>query len=197
MSTDSRRDLAARATRADILRAARGVFGRDGFEAAALGDIANAAKVTTGALYHHFKNKKDLFRAVAEDLEREILERVGVTLATVDEPRAQLRAGIDATLALSTDAAVARILIHDASSVIGAARWREIEKRYAFGTLIAILTAMRKAGNGRIRNPELTASILLGALLEAATTVSMARDQKAALAAARAALGDVVDALVG
>jgi hypothetical protein len=56
---------------------------------------------------------------------------------------------------------------------------------------------MRKAGHTRIRDPELTASILLGALLEAATTVAMARDQKAALAAARAALGHVVDALVG
>ena len=197
MSSETRRELNAQATREGIILAGRAIFGRDGFETAALGDIARAAKVTTGALYHHFANKKDLFRAVAEHLEQELLLRVGASLARESEPLAQLRAGVVATLDLSTEPLIARILIHDAPSVIGGAEWREIEKRYAFGAMIGILTAIQASGTSRIRNPELTASILLGALLEAANTIVFASDRELVLEQARAALIDTVDALAG
>ncbi len=195
MSSDSRRDLNAQVTRAAIVVAGRKAFGQVGFAAAGLGAIAKTARVTTGALYHHFADKKALFRAVAEDLEEELLRRVAVLIARESEAKAQLRVGILETLNLATEPNVARILIHEAPSVIGGAEWREIEKRYAFGALIGILTSIQAGGTSRIRDPELTASILLGALIEAATTILLSPDKSKALADAHATMRDLVDAL--
>lgn len=197
MSSDSRRDLNAQTTRAAIVAAGRKAFGQDGFAAAALGDIAKSVRVTTGALYHHFADKKALFRAVAENLEEELLGRIAILVAKESDPKARLRAGVLATLDLATEPAIARIILHDAPSVIGGAQWRQIEKRYAFGAMIGMLDAIKAGGTSKIRDSELTASILLGALIEAATTIVLSKDPAKALEHARATMSDLVDALAG
>ncbi len=51
-------------TRDAVLSAARGVFERKGFARATLEDIAAAAKVTRGAVYHHFKNKAEVYQTL-------------------------------------------------------------------------------------------------------------------------------------
>ena len=57
----------AEQTKADILEAALAVFSRAGYEAARLEDIASAAEVTRGAIYHHFDSKAGLYLALIED----------------------------------------------------------------------------------------------------------------------------------
>jgi TetR/AcrR family acrAB operon transcriptional repressor len=53
-------------TRNRLLDAAEDVFHRNGFAGTTLGDVAQAANVTRGAIYWHFKNKSDLFNAMCE-----------------------------------------------------------------------------------------------------------------------------------
>ena len=66
------RQARARATRLELLKAARNIFARDGFEQARLEDIAAAAGKTRGAFYAHFQDKEDVFFALFEDdLERD------------------------------------------------------------------------------------------------------------------------------
>ncbi len=55
------------ATKRKLLKAARRVFARDGFEAARINDIAIEAGYTRGAFYAHFKTKEDLFFALFEE----------------------------------------------------------------------------------------------------------------------------------
>jgi len=69
----SRRELNVEATRFALLTAARKQFAHVGYSRAEIGQIAAQARVTTGAVYHHFGSKKGLFLAVAERLEAEIL----------------------------------------------------------------------------------------------------------------------------
>lgn len=57
----------AEQTRQDLLNAALVVFSRKGYTAARLSDIAEAAEVTRGAIYHHFGGKEELFLALMED----------------------------------------------------------------------------------------------------------------------------------
>ena len=57
----------ARETRTKILDAARKVFGDRGFGQATIEEIAGAAGVSNGALYHHFATKQELFKAILTD----------------------------------------------------------------------------------------------------------------------------------
>src|SRR3989337_2860735 len=63
-------------TRRALLDAARSVFAETGYHGAAAEEIVRRAGLTRGALYHHFEDKKDLFRAVVDEMEGEIDERI-------------------------------------------------------------------------------------------------------------------------
>lgn len=75
----------AEQTRRKILEAALDVFSQKGFVRTALGDIAEKAGYTRGAVYWHFKNKADLFMALAEDIEKS----TGVDFESLAEARVQ------------------------------------------------------------------------------------------------------------
>ena len=55
-------------TRERIMECAKVEFLKKGFQATQLKDIVTAAKVTTGAIYRHFKDKEALFFALIEDV---------------------------------------------------------------------------------------------------------------------------------
>ena len=60
------------ATRGALLDAARGLFAVDGYAGTTTGELVRRAGVTRGALYHHFEDKRGLFRVLIEELEREL-----------------------------------------------------------------------------------------------------------------------------
>src|SRR4051812_7163619 len=61
-------------TRTALVQAARQVFASRGFEGASLDEIAETAGYTRGAIYKHFANKEDLFFAVVETFNTDILD---------------------------------------------------------------------------------------------------------------------------
>src|ERR1700728_4590657 len=63
----------AQATAA-LVRAGRGLFGTKGFASTSVEDIATSARVTTGALYHHFPTKTAVFEAVFEQVHADMME---------------------------------------------------------------------------------------------------------------------------
>jgi AcrR family transcriptional regulator len=184
----TRRDQNSEATRHEIMRAARRLFARRGYAATPLGAIVRAAKVTTGAVYHHFGDKKALFRAVAEAVEVGILERILAASRERGDPWDRLVTGTSAMLSICAEAHIQRIVFVDAPNVIGAQEWREIEKRFAFGVLRQVLQGLMDAGVIRTGSVDVLAPILLGATIEAATAVARAADQAAALAEAQATM---------
>lgn len=54
------------ARRAQILDAARGCFARHGYEGATVRRLEQAAGLSRGAIFHHFRDKESLFLALAE-----------------------------------------------------------------------------------------------------------------------------------
>jgi AcrR family transcriptional regulator len=61
-------------------------FGARPFDEVTVGDLAAAAKVTTGALYHHFGSKFGLYAFVRDDVEQRLLDRMeGAVSATSGE----------------------------------------------------------------------------------------------------------------
>jgi AcrR family transcriptional regulator len=181
----SRRDLNKETTREAILHAARGLFGRLGYAGTSLQDVVRAARVTTGAVYHHFGDKKTLFQAVAENVELEILQRVAAAAKDLPSSWERLTAGTSAMLQVSIEPDIRRIVFQDAPNVIGAATWREIELQFGYGALYRTLQELAAAGEIRTTAVNILAPMLLGALIEAANAIAVAGDPQVALADAR------------
>ena len=98
------------ATRAALTAVARDLFAARGYAAVGTEEIVRAAGVTRGALYHHFAGKKELFQAVYEEVERQLVERIAASaMASVGDPLQALRAGAQAFLAACEDPAVQRV----------------------------------------------------------------------------------------
>ncbi len=62
-------------TRARLLGVARARFADLGYQAATNKDIADAAGITTGAIYHYFGSKRDLYGAVFDHVESTVYAR--------------------------------------------------------------------------------------------------------------------------
>jgi AcrR family transcriptional regulator len=172
----SRKAEQSEATRAALVAAARRLFAARGFAAVGTEEIVRAAGVTRGALYHHFDGKQDLFRAVFEDVERELVERVATDATTARDPLEALHTGAQAFLDACEDPAVQRIALIDAPSVLGWEQWREIDLKYGFGLMRAALEAAMEAGLIERQPVRALAHLLLGALDEAALLVARADD---------------------
>lgn len=184
----------AEATRAALLEAARALFAQRGYAAVGTEEIVRRARVTRGALYHHFRGKEDLFRAVAEDVERELTERIAAEVLAIEavDPWAALRGGARAFLAASAEPEVQRIIMLDAPAVLGWEAWREIGERYGLGLVEGVLEAAMEAGALARQPARPLAHVLMGALDEAAMYVARADD----VAGAREEMAGTIDRLL-
>jgi AcrR family transcriptional regulator len=183
------------ATRAALVAAARPLFTEKGYAAVGTDEVARAAGVTRGALYHQFAGKTELFVAVFEQIEEEIATRIGAGL-TGDDPVAVLHDGIDAWLAACAEPEVHRIVLIEAPAALGWERWREIGRRYGVGLVEALVQSLVDDGHLPQQPARPLAHVLVGALEEAALYAARAEDRAAATAEVRAALVALVDGLL-
>lgn len=191
----STRDERAEATRHALLHAARALFAARGYAAVGTEEVVARAGVTRGALYHHFRDKQDLFREVHEQLEQEVVAAVGAAMGQVAQPMEGLTTGVAAFLDACTDPPFIQIALQDAPTVLGWAAWREIDERYGLGLVSAGLSAAMDAGAIRRQPVRPLAHLLLGALGEAALFVANAADPAAARRRIEPALLAVLDGL--
>ncbi|HEU0024964.1 MAG TPA: TetR/AcrR family transcriptional regulator [Thermoleophilaceae bacterium] len=168
------------ATRGKLLRAARELFAEHGYAGVGTEQIVASAGVTRGALYHHFEDKRDLLRAVHEDLERELVASIGERISGIDDPWELLAAGVRAFLDSCTDPAHMRISLVDAPGVLGWEDWREIDARYALGLVSFGLQNAMDHGLFREQEVRPLAHVLIGAMTEAAMMIANASDHEAA-----------------
>ncbi|MGX1778481.1 TetR/AcrR family transcriptional regulator [Nocardia brasiliensis] len=185
------------ATRAAVIRAARDLFGRFGYGAVSTVAVAEAAGVSRGALYHQFSEKRDLFEAVFEDLERSLVEVIGtaVTEARSDDPIAGLIVGCLAWLDASTAPEVRRIALLDGPAVLGWHLWREIELRHTIGRVENALAGAIAAGRIRRQPVRPLALIIVGALDEAAQILAHSAESTEDTAAVRAVIEQLITGL--
>lgn len=193
--TENRRDRNRELTRGVILQAAREEFSKSGYADAQLSRIVEAAGVTTGAVYHHFGDKKGLFIAVAHVVEESLFEEVARVSAVQKDRWAQVRTGMAMILSMAVEDNVRRIVFVDAPTVIGPAEWREIELQYAFGAMVETLNVLKKEGRLLATDTRVTAQILLGAVTEAANAVAQSDNSSRALKDARRTLEALFKAL--
>jgi AcrR family transcriptional regulator len=182
-------------TRAALIAAGRRLFAARGYDSVAAEQIVEEAGVTRGALYHHFDGKAGLFEAVFLEIETELMAKFPIEELIGDDPMAALRSGVSRFLALSLENEVQRIALIDAPSVLGWARWQEIEAAHGLGLIRAGLDAAAAAGQLEPLPTEDLATALLGALTESALAAARAPGKQAARKRAEAVLLALLDGL--
>lgn len=175
------------ATRAALIGAARELFGEQGYVDTSTDEIVTRAGVTKGALYHHFNGKEDLFRAVFEQVQREVSD-LAVAEFLGPEPWEALISGCGLWIDSHLDPSVRRIILQDARAVLGWDDVRAIENRFG---AVALRGALRKCMHFDVleKQPLRPLALLLtGALSEGCLYIAGAEDP----AEARAEVGDLI-----
>lgn len=189
----TRRAEQAEGTRAALIDAARPLFSERGYAAVGTEEIVAAARVTRGALYYHFEDKRDLFRAVYAVVDQELVEGVARVALEQADPWQRLIAGCDAFLDACVDPALQRIVFLDAPSVLGWREWHEAaEAASALGVVEFGLQAAADAGVVRIANVSVFAHLVLGALNEAGMFIAHADSPNDARAEVGAAMRELL-----
>ena|SRR5947209_8673824 len=182
------------ATRDALISAARRLWGLRGYGEVGTPEIATAAGVTRGAMYHQFADKSGLFREVVEAVERDVMARMATVVAEsgATTPTDAIRAAVDAWLDVSSDPEVRQLILLDAPSVLGWAAFRDVAQRYSLGMTEQLLVEAIRAGQLAEQPVRPLAHVLIGALDEAAMYIATADDPTRA----RGETGEVLHRLI-
>jgi AcrR family transcriptional regulator len=187
------------ATQGALLSAARRLWGERGYAAVSTPEIAEAAGVTRGAMYHQYANKTELFLAVLEAIETEVIARLtaDVMAAQPSTPAETLHITADAWLRIAVEPEIRQLMLLDAPSILGWAGFREISQRYGLGMTEQLLSAAIDAGELRAQPTRPLATIVIAALDEAAMIIANAADPDREKEEVHAVIHDLIDGLLG
>ncbi len=183
----------------DALRAAaRRLWGERGYGEVSTPEIAEAAGVTRGAMYHQFPDKTALFTSVLEAVETDVMNRLAATVAATGPktPADALHAAADAWIDIASEPEVRRLVLLDARNVLGWAGFREISLRYGLGMTEQLLTAAIEAGQLKRQPVRPLATVMIGALDEAAMSIANAEHTTTEREQVRAVVHDLIDGMM-
>ena len=182
------------ATTTALVDAARELFAQDGYAATSLDAVAAKARVTKGAVYHHFEGKQQLFEAVfAREVER-LAALMPAVYASKRDPWDAFEACCRAFLEECLEPGLQRIMLLDALAAMGWEGVRRMEAPMLEMMEVAIGRAV-EAGRIAPRPAGPLAVFLYGALCETSMNVARADNQKAAHRRAITELGHVLSGL--
>ena len=174
-------------TRTALLDTARIRFAADGYAATSTPAIVEEAGVSRGALYHHYRDKADLFAAVVEREYAAVAEAIeataSATMARTDDSVDILVAAGNAFLDAMRDLGRRRILLVDGPAVLGPGTMREINDRHTGRTLRAGIAAAIACGDFRDMPVDAVADLLDAAYDRAALVEGDDRDHRVAIRA--------------
>lgn len=174
-----------------LIKAARRLFVEKGYAETGTPEIVAAARVTRGALYHHFADKADLFRATLREEAKAVADQIERETEGQLSPLEAMTQGADSYFAAMSVPGRARLLLLDGPAVLGAAEMLEIDKETGGEELRQGLAyAMEKGALAPVPLDAMTA-ILSAAFDRAALVIAegaAADDYKAAIRALLKAL---------
>lgn len=156
----------AEQTRKTLLAVARDSFATQGYAATVTTAIATQAGVTRGALYHHFPDKTQLFRAVFSEVIAELDEHVARAALAESTAPAAFRAGCRACLEFMARPDYLQIASVDAPVVLGQAEWHRIDTEAGMRSMRLGLDALAEAGEVSVPVTDALVTALFGALTE-------------------------------
>ena len=193
----SRRQQYSSSTKRALIEVATSQFTDHGYGGTSLDTIVAGARVTKGALYHHFSGKQGVFEAVFVKVEDDAAKRIKASLRGSRDPWEKALAGLRAFLDIVQDPTYQRIVIQDGPAILGYERFREQEERSSYGIVQDIVGAVLEASTYQLDEPmkQTFSRIFFGAMSAAGESVSTAEDPRQAVARIEAAIAFILEGM--
>jgi len=180
------------ATRRAVLAAARSSFGRKGYAQTSVDEIAAAARVTKGAVYHHFAGKEALFRAVHAEVEAKAQARTAEAMDPKLSAIDQIVAGVNAYLDAALDEEIRRITLIDGPALLGLEPDLPADEQTGHEAVRVFLATAIAHGQIVDLDPDLLAHLIGALALQGGLLIARADDPDVT----RAALGPALAAML-
>ena len=183
-------------TAAELIKIARKIFSKKGYAATSMEEIVSKAGVTRGALYHHFKGKIGLFKAVFKNGQEDILCLVNNAIKGKTDPWERLYVSSYAWLKSATDPDLQRIILIDAPSILGWTIWRSVDEQKSSMILRQILSDLLDAKEIKPLPLDALTHVIAGAANELVLWVAESENSKIAFEEAWIAFKTFIDSCV-
>ncbi|MDR6598824.1 AcrR family transcriptional regulator [Saccharothrix longispora] len=191
----SRRLEYSESTRQALVDSAVELFTKRGYAGTSLDEVAKRARLTKGALYHHFSGKQALFEAAFDSVENAFMRKLTEIVSAPGDPWDTAIAGLRAYVRVCLEAPYQRIVIHEAPVVMGWERWREAEEHFSYGLLRSTIEVLVESGELAQLPVETMSRLLFGALSAGASTIAGSSDPRKASAEVERTIVRVVEGL--
>lgn len=178
-----------------LIEVARTHFTEHGYANTALETIVQEVKLTRGAVYHHFRGKKELFRAVLDDVQQEVASRLEREASTSEDVWQQLYLGCRAFVMAAVEERNRRIMLIDGPSILGWEEWRGMDQKHSMRLLRDQLGLMQEQGFFRNIPLDALTYFISGGLNETALWLANKPEQPDALDECMKVLSNILDGL--
>ena len=179
MAVRSRKEMMEE-TRAKLIASARRAFAAKGYAAASMDDLTAEAGLTRGALYHNFSGKKGLLKAVIDQMDAEILERLRLEQERAETPWNGLLAEYLAYIEMALEPEIQRIMLLDGPAVLGdPSQWPN--QTACLRRAAQVIQSLIDDATLKPVDAEAAALLLNGAALNASLWIAAAEDPHAVL----------------
>jgi AcrR family transcriptional regulator len=191
----SRRAQYSASTRKALVRSATKLFAERGYAGTSLDEVVARARVTKGALYHHYQGKQALFEAVFDQVEQKAQATIAKRIAKVRDPWERALEGLRGYLEVCEDPTYRRIVIQEGPVRLGFDRWREAEERMTYGLMSDIVRGLLADFDAPDRVVETFSQIFFGAVSSAGLWVADSDDPEQTSRDVEVVIGAVLSGL--
>jgi len=175
-----RRQEYSSATRKSLLENATRLFTERGYAGTSLDEIVRAARVTKGALYHHYGGKLDLFEDVFEREQKNASKSISKAVRKEKDPWVRAQTALQAFLDVCQEPTYRRIVMQEAPVALGPERFQEAEHSSTYGLVQQIVADLLKDAEIDDELRETFAYVFFGAMRTAGAFVADAEDAERA-----------------
>nr|WP_042189623.1 TetR/AcrR family transcriptional regulator [Kibdelosporangium sp. MJ126-NF4]CEL18787.1 Transcriptional regulator, TetR family [Kibdelosporangium sp. MJ126-NF4]CTQ96360.1 Transcriptional regulator, TetR family [Kibdelosporangium sp. MJ126-NF4] len=176
----SRRTDYSESTKDALVDSAIDLFTKNGYAATSLDAIVKRARVTKGALYHHFSGKQALFEAAFDKVSTRATVQLNKAIDGAEAPWERALDGVQEFIKVCLNPTYQRLVIREAPVVMGFERWRESEEHHSYGIVRRVLEQLIEEGEIGDLPVEMTARMMFASLAAGAQIIAEAADPKKA-----------------
>jgi len=190
--TTRRQDYSSSTKRA-LIESATELFTERGYAGTSLDEVVAAARVTKGALYHHFASKLALFESVFLQIQKDSTDEISQVLSKVKDPWERAEVGLSTFLEVCRRPEFRRICMQEGPVALGHERWQEAEREASFGIVRSTVVSLLDAVSDDLKPlAEAFSVVFYGAMRSSAEYVADAEDPAEASDEVLATIGAIL-----